>query len=153
MQIKKRKTIRYILISLIALGILCSPISIFIIIYDCTGHEAFPVYFGSPFIFKSSSLATSLAYDYYLTGFVADWIVWCLILVIINFAFDFIKRTKQRFVLIFYKLIVGLLLIYSVLSIISVFSIGDNKLNFSIDLKKEAKTWGMDCKGKFKLID
>jgi hypothetical protein len=153
MKINKGLILRFLITALISLGILCSPISIFIIIYDCTGHEAFPVYFGSPFIFKSSSLATSLAYDYYLTGFIADWIIWSLIIVLISYVLESLKWIKQRFVLMFYRLIVGLLLVISVLSVICVFSINDNDLRFKANLNKEAKAWGMDCKGRFKLID
>ncbi|HEX2935239.1 MAG TPA: hypothetical protein VHO72_07785 [Bacteroidales bacterium] len=153
MKINKRQTIRYIIISLISLGILCSPFSIFTIVYDCKGQDVFPVYFGSPFIFKSTSLATSLAYDYYLTGFIADWIIWSLIVVLISYLFDSLKWTKQRFVLIFYRFIVGSLIAVSILCVISVFSIGDNDMRFKANLNKEAKTWGMDCKGRFRLID
>lgn len=141
------------MVSLISLGVLCSPFSIFTIIYDCKGQDVFPVYFGCPFIFKSSSLATSLACDYYLIGFLADWLIWSVILLLIGYAFNSLKWIKQRFVLIFYRFTVGLLLIASVLCAIIAFSIGGDRLEFNANLNKEAKAWGMDCNGRFKLID
>lgn len=146
---------KYILIPFIALGLMLS--FIITIEYNCTGQEMIPIYLGSPFIFVQQSLGSSLEYFYSISGLILNTAIWSIILIVLRLAIlKLIKFYNDRkMIKIFYKIIVGFLIVFSGLSIAwSSFTMGDGfKEGFNywyMDLDKEADTWGVKCEGKWK---
>lgn len=141
----------YLIIAFIALGILFSPTPILSITYTCTGAEAFPVYYASPFVYKSTSLATSLAYDYYVLGFIGSWLVWSLALgVVWYFLNKFLVRQDSKLLTNIYSVVIGIAIFFGVMSVIfTMQTTAGSGVEWSIDLAKEAKEWGMTCQGEF----
>lgn len=93
---------KYIIIPIIALGFtLCS---LFGVEYTCLGHELFPHYYGSPFIYMRNNLGSSLEYYYSITGLFFDVITWSLLLLGLHFGIDrLIKWTpNQKLARVFY---------------------------------------------------
>jgi hypothetical protein len=79
---------RIILAIVFSTAWLLAPIGLPKLVYHCEGTEVFPVYYASPFIYMSSSLATSMAYDYYIAGFIGNIVCWSFILLGIRYLAD-----------------------------------------------------------------
>ncbi|ARN71174.1 hypothetical protein BST91_05675 [Nonlabens tegetincola] len=148
------KLIKYIIIVFIATGIVLSLI--FGIEYSCQGKEVFPTYFGSPFIFKKTSLGSSMEFFYSVSGLIVNIIIWSILITWINrLALRLIQKSRLKFIFYsIYKTVVVLLLLFSILNIIidsSLMGNGFQKgLNYwYIDLDKEAEDWEMNCDGKW----
>jgi hypothetical protein len=146
---------KYFIILFIALGLVLS--SIITIEYSCSGSEMFPKYYGSPFIYKQDSLASSLDSFYSISGLILNTLVWSSFLYFINFLIQKLPiKSSNKIAIIFYKSIISLLLLFSTLIIyISIelkgsgFNKSSNYWYFNID--KEAKDWGMECEGKLQI--
>lgn len=120
--------------------------------YNCLGGEMFPTYYGSPFVFKQSSLGSSLEYFYNLSGLILNILVWSCFLFLIDKGIKKLYNTKG--LKIAYKAFIGLLVIFSTMNVvIDSIMIGqgfDNNSNFWYwDMDKEAKEWGVNCVGHF----
>lgn len=148
---------KYVIIPYIALGLVLSLI--IGIEYKCEGQEMFPSYYGSPFVFKQKSLASSMEYFYSILGLIGNVLVWSLILFlldkIIQTAISKIK--KQQLIYVFYKIMIGLLIVFATLNIVIEFTMTANGfepgLNYWYwDIDKEAKDWGIECKGKIVML-
>lgn len=145
--------LKYILIFYIAFG--CVLSSLIAIEYNCEGQEAFPTYYGSPFIFKQKSMASSMEYFYSVGGLLLNGAVWSLALYLID---KFVRSLiKTRFVRIVYNSATSLLVLFSTLSIIlqstcvgKGFEPGQNYWYWNFD--QEAQQWGMQCKGHVKFL-
>ncbi len=144
---------KYIKILYIALG-LVSSLAIGIE-YDCKGQEVFPIYYGSPFVFKQTSLGSSMQYYYSVSGLLLNVLIWGFVLLLINtFVLTLIKKTSApKWIYIVYRKIGVLLLVFSTLNIIlDLMMIGrgfDKSLNYWYwDLNTEAKSWGVVCEGE-----
>jgi len=144
---------KFIVIPYIALGLVLS-LAIGIE-YNCFGPEMFPDYYGSPFVFKQKSLASSMEYYYSVLGLISNVIIWSLFIFGIKFGLKklFINTKPNKTVKTLYKVIIGLLILFTTLNIIidySMAGIGFKEgLNYwYLDLDKEANTWGMECEGK-----
>lgn len=146
---------KYFIICIFALGIVLS--SIITIEYNCIGTEMFPKYYGSPFIYKRDSLASSLESYYSILGIVLNTTVWFLILYFINFHIQkIIFNLNSRLVFYFFNSVIIILLCISILTIYLSFElngIGFNKnVNYwYFDLDQDAKDWGMQCEGKLRI--
>ena len=144
---------KYIIISFIALGLVLS-LAIGIK-YNCEGQEMFPTYYGSPFVFKQKSLGSSMEYFYSISGLIINVLVWSSVLFFIDKAVQmFIKKnSKSKLINISYKMIIGLMIAFTSLNIaMDSVMIGRGfrqGLNYWYwDMNKEAKDWGMTCKGE-----
>ena len=147
---------KYLIIIFIALGLTFSLI--FGIEYSCTGQEMFPIYYGSPFVFKQKSLGSSMEYYYSISGVLLNVVIWSSVILIIRYGINkLIKRTSNnKIVIITYKISLGLLIMFSLLNIsITYLGMGrgfNKNLNYWYwNFNNEAKDWGMTCEGEWKV--
>ena len=147
---------KYIIIPYIALGVVLS--AVFGLEYRCEGLEMFPDYFGSPLVFKRTSLASSMEYHYSILGLATNVLIWSILIII--FKTIYLRLTKYVSHSKIYKLInimiVCVLLVFSTFIIFletTMMGSGfDNHLNYwYFDLDGEAKKWNMDCTGQWTL--
>jgi hypothetical protein len=144
---------KYVLIPYIALGLILS-LAIGIE-YHCEGQEMFPTYYGSPFVFKQKSLGSSMEYFYSISGLALNILVWSSFLFFIEKVIQNIigKLSIQKWLRVSYKIIIVLMIAFTTLNIVvDSIMIGrgfNNGLNYWYwDIDKEAKDWGMNCKGE-----
>lgn len=148
---------KYIIIPFIALGFVLS--SALGINYYCEGLEMFPEYYGSPFVFKQKSLGSSMTYFYSVSGILLNVAVWSIMILLIRkVIIYFIGRTgNNKLFKKIYRGIIVILIAFTALNIVvdyvmlgSGFEKGRNYWYMNLD--KEAKDWGMDCKGEWTLL-
>jgi hypothetical protein len=149
------KLTKYLTIPFIALGVVLSLV--FGVEYNCQGEEMFPIYYGSPFVFKEKSLGSSMEYFYSVSGLLLNVAVWSVIIALLRLVVLKILdlKSKNRTIIKIYKGIVVTLVVFSTLNIgISYIGIGQGfkkGLNYwYMELDKEAKDWGMKCEGEWK---
>ena len=146
---KIRIIIKYLIVLILSLGVLSFPFLIVGIEINCTGQDVFPVYYASPLIYKSTSLATSLAYDYYILGLVVDCIIWMIFFLILEYALKKIILDRgNKLINIIFKGIIVLFLVISILSLKFALTSAGSSIEWSINLNNKANLWGMTCKGK-----
>jgi hypothetical protein len=114
-----------------------------------------PTYYGSPFVFKQKSLGSSMEYFYSISGLALNILVWSSFLFFIEKVIQNIigKRSIQKWLRVSYKIIIVLMIAFTTLNIVvDSIMIGrgfNNGLNYWYwDIDKEAKDWGMNCKGE-----
>jgi len=132
------------MIPFIATGIVLSLV--FGIEYKCQGEGMFPEYYGSPFVFKQESLASSMEYYYSISGLILNIGIWSILIYFINIiTLKLIKKTgENRIPKMIYKGVIILLIGFSTLNIVidsGMTGLGFQKgLNYwYMDLDKEAK--------------
>lgn len=144
---------KYIFAALFSFSALVGPIPYPTIVYTCVGEDMFPRFYGSPFIYKATSLATSMAYDYFLYGFLANLILWVTLLLLLNYAIHkFVlpaQHSLKKYLGYLFKAIAVIYMVFALL----VLSSGGNTLKTSINLDKEAADWGMTCDGHLDLFE
>lgn len=117
-------------------------------VYSCQGSEVFPNGFALPFFYKTSSLASSMAYHYYLLGMILNSLVLAGIFWIFNFLFKKIVVLNFKSV----KLALGLLLIiyFSFFMFLELSNAG-NTFTWIPDEKDvmAGENWGLTCKTSF----
>lgn len=124
--------------------------------YDCTGPEYFPDFYGSPFIFKRKSHATSLEFYYSISGVLLNLAIWSLGLYAIKWVV--LRLLPENKIVHVAKLIItGTLVTLSTLILIADFIMLGNwfgpEANYWYwDVDKEAADWGMKCEGEVQLF-
>jgi hypothetical protein len=73
---------KYAIVPFIALGLTLSLI--FGIKYNYEGTEAFPTYYGSPFVFKKESLGSSMEYFFSISGLFLNVLIWSFLLFVFH---------------------------------------------------------------------
>jgi hypothetical protein len=149
-----KKYLKPIILIYICLGFVLS--FVIGIEYDCGKLEMFPIYYGSPFVFKQKSLATSMEYFYSISGLVLNVFVWSIFLFFIDKFFQniFSKILETKWVQRIYKLTIAVLIAYSTISIfLEYMMLGNgfdkNRNYWYWDIDKEAKYQGIIiCKGE-----
>ena len=148
---------KYLITFYIALGLVLS--SIITIEYKCKGDELFPKYYGSPFVFAESSLASSMEFYYGILPLLLNTLIWSLVLLIINFIYQKAVFSFKHFKSIknIQNVILLILILFSTLSIIFSFETAGRGfklgLNYwTLDMEKDAKIWKMECKGELKIF-
>lgn len=132
---------------------LLAPIGLPKLVYHCEGTEVFPVYYASPFIYMSSSLATSMAYDYYIAGFIGNIICWSFILLGIRYLANKWFPLKPAGVVKWLQRIVEVVLIlFTVLVFWLEFTTSGHTVSFFADLTSTARAWGMTCSPEFTFL-
>ncbi|MBB3696808.1 hypothetical protein KMW28_22800 [Flammeovirga yaeyamensis] len=127
-----------------SLSTLLFPLDLIGIRYQCTGTEIFPDFYASPFIYKSTSLATSMAYDYYILGLLGNTLVWGFFFFSIHqLIVHFIGKRKTLIKL--YKLVLASLYIFLLIGNILEIQVSIQRIEWSIDIEEEAKLWGNVC--------
>ena len=149
---------KYAVIPYIALGLILSLT--IDIEYRCEGHEMFPTYYGSPFVFKQKSLGSSMEYFYSISGLLMNVLVWSFALFFIDKVIQIIigKLGDPRLIRISYRIIIGLMIAFTSLHIAvesTMMGRGFGKqFNYWYwNMDKEAKDWGMTCKGELILFE
>ncbi len=144
---------KYLIIPYIALGFVLS-LAIGIE-YNCDGQEMFPTFFGSPFVFKKESLGSSMEFYYSISGLILNVLTWSLVLFVIDMTVKPLIQgfRKKKLVSISYKVIIGAMIAFTTLNIaVDSVMIGrgfEEGLNYwYLNMDKDAKDWGMNCKGK-----
>lgn len=143
---------KYLIICFIALGFILS--SVINIEYNCIGTEMFPKYYGSPFVYKQDSLASSLESFYSIFGLVLNIAIWSVSLYFIHLLIQkLLSKINIELVNYFYKSSIILLLCISTLMIYMSIGLKGNGFNkntnyWYFDIDQEAKDWGMQCEGK-----
>ena len=127
--------------------------------YSCAGPEMLPDYFASPFVFKRTSLGSSMEFFYSINGVLANWFCWTIALYLIQILYlKLLSSFKNSIV---FKRINRILLVialtFSILSIaISMLELGRgfevHSSYWHFDIKQEAKDWGGVCKAKMILF-
>lgn len=141
---------KFLIIPYIALGLVLSLT--LGIEYNCEGQEMFPTYYGSPFVFKQTSLGSSMEYFYSVSGLILNILTWSIILFFVDIGIK--KINKSKGFKVGYKVVIGLLIVFSTLNVAMdsiMIGRGFNKnLNYWYwDMDKEAEDWGMTCEGEF----
>jgi len=144
---------KYIIIPYVALGLVLS-LAIGIE-YNCAGKEMFATYYGCPFVFKEKSLGSSMEYFYSISGLLLNVATWSVLLIFVRYAILklIVKIGDNKMIKIIYKGIIVILIVFTTLNIlVDSFMIGHGFKKGSnywyMDLNKEAKDWGIKCKGE-----
>ncbi|MFY8021978.1 MAG: hypothetical protein ACOVP1_12300 [Bacteroidia bacterium] len=148
---------KYLIIYIVGLGLSLSMM--FGFIYTCEGSEVMPSYYASPFVFKKTSLASSMEFFYSLSGVFYNSIVWTLTLILIDrlmLRLIHLMKEAEIFERIYFVLKLGPFLLAVFFILLSLLEMGvgfDTNSNYwSIDLQQEAKTWGVLCNQKWVLF-
>lgn len=146
----KNLFIHYLLLVFLAFGLSMSML--FGVKYHCSGQEMFPEYYGSPFVFKRNSQASSMEYYFSLFGLLANTAIWAIVL---QTAYFLVKPFfKNKIIHRLFSIALIVLVLFSVLSIgISFLEMGRgfsaNANYWYWDMEKEARAWGMTCSGSW----
>lgn len=148
---------KYIIIPIIALGFtLCS---LFGVEYNCLGHEMFPTFYGSPFVFMQNNLGSSLEYYYSVSGLLVNVIVWSIPLFALHFLVEkLINHTaKPKLARVFYYSFVDVFVLFSLLNISMAYitlgrGFNENANYWYWNMDQEATTWGVKCSGEWSFI-
>lgn len=119
--------------------------------YNCEGPEMFPTYYGSPFVFKQTSLGSSMTYFYSISGLAMNTLVWSTVLFFVDKGVQ--KFKKKKAINIGYKIIVCFMIVFATVTIATDFiSVGhgfNRSLNYwYLDMNTKANDWGMRCQGE-----
>lgn len=142
--------VKIILYFITSIGFFWSHFDIVKFVYNCyVEHEIFPEYYAAmPFIYKSDSLASSMATEYYVLGIVLNSILLTLIFLYLNFIIQkFLSKKKillkLYFVLQFFVVLFSLSNIY-----LSYTFISDDHFSFKSSFKEDVKLLKANCKGR-----
>lgn len=145
---------KYFLIPFVALGITLSMV--IGVEYNCDGREMFPIYYGSPFVFMQKSLASSMEYYYSVSGLFINVLTWSIPLSAAHFFAMKLIRMNSKIGRIVYGIVVGVLSLFTIINLLIATSMlgrgFDKHRNYWYwNLDAEAKAWGMECDGEWKL--
>jgi hypothetical protein len=148
---------KYVIIPFIALGL--SMAMVYGVEYDCEGPEPFSTYYGSPFLFKKSSLGSSMEYFYSISGLLLNWALWSVVLYLLRFGFKIVLELTRfnMYLHLMYKITVLGLLVFSILNLV-VFSIelargfAPNMNYWYWNFDQEVRDYGMQCTGTWQFF-
>jgi hypothetical protein len=148
---------KYVIIPFIALGLSLSMV--YGVEYSCEGSEPFPTLYGSPFVFKKTSLGSSMEYFFSLTGVLLNVAVWSVVLFLVRFGYQIVyELVRYNFYLrMLHHVVVVALLIFTVMNLfILSLEIGhgfDPDGNYWYwNVEKEIQDYGMQCTGRWQFI-
>lgn len=143
---------RIILAIVFSTAWLLVPLGLPKLVYHCEGTEVFPVYYASPFIYMSSSLATSMAYDYYIAGFIGNIVCWSFILLGIRYLADKWFPLKPAGVKWLQRIVEVVLILFTVFVFWLEFTTSGHTISLFADLASTARAWGMTCSPEFTFL-
>lgn len=127
------------------------PWLVYVVECSCKG-DIFPKYYAFPLIYKSDSLASSMAEIFYISGVLLNDLIITFFILIIDFYFLKLLRNR-KFLLKIYSSLKILLLLFSLYSYyISYTLLNDGRIEWKSDFKEHVKTYKAECKGYFKGI-
>ncbi len=148
---------KYLIAFYIGLGLVLS--SLITIEYNCIGDEQFPKFWGSPFVFSKSSLASSMELYYGFVPLFINTLIWSLVLLTLKFIYQKVifKINHYKTIKILNKVGLVLLILFSTLTIkVSFETAGryfEKGFNYwTINMDEDAKIWKMECEGEIKIF-
>ncbi len=148
---------KYIIIPFIALGLTLGMV--YGVVYDCEGAEPFPTYYGSPFVFKQSSLGSSMEYFFSITGILLNMVVWSVVLFVLRFGYQVVLELARYnvYLRISYYVVVAFLVVFTFLNLFMLtiekgtgFGPDMNYWYWNVD--KDSQDYGMECEGTWGFI-
>jgi len=143
---------KYVLIPFISLGLTLGMV--YGVVYDCEGAEPFPTYYGSTFIFKQSSLGSSMEYFFSITGILLNMVVWSVVLFVLRFGYQVVLELARYnvYLRISYYVLVAFLVVFTLLNLFMLtiekgtgFGADMNYWYWNVD--KDSQDYGMECEG------
>jgi len=142
--------VKIVLYFVVSIGFFWSHLDIVKYVHNChVENEIFPEYYAAmPFIYKSDSLASSMATNYYVLGILLNSILLTLIFYYLDFLIcKFLDRKKL--LLKSYFVVKTFILLFSVLNIYFSYTfISDDHFSFKSNFKEDVEMYKADCKGK-----
>ena len=138
-----------------SIGFFWSHLDLIRIYFSCTIKEdIFPEYFAAfPFVYKSQSLATSMANEYYLLGILLNSIILTLLFLFIDSILSKFLKSKGSILSKIYLVFKLIILSFSLFNIyISYTFIRDDNFRFKSDFREQVKEFNADCKLKIKVL-
>lgn len=142
--------VKIILYFITSIGFFWSHLDIVKFVYNChVENEVFPEYYAAmPFIYKSDSLASSMATEYYILGILLNSILLTLIFLYSNFIIQKFL-SKKKILLKFYFVLQFFVVLFSVSNIYFSYTfIRNDHFSFKSNFKKDVKMFNADCKGR-----
>ena len=130
-----------------SIGFFWSHLDLIRIYFSCkVKDDTFPEYFAVfPFIYKSQSLATSMANEYYLLGILLNSIITTTLFLFIDSILSILSKI--------YLVLKLIILSFSLFNIyISYTFIRDDNFRFKSDFREQVKEFKADCKLKIKVL-
>ncbi len=148
---------KYIIIPLIALGLTLGMV--YGVVYDCEGAEPFPTYYGCPFIFKQSSLGSSMEYFFSISGILLNMLVWSVLLFVLRFGYQVVLELARYnvYLRISYYVVVAFLAVFTLLNLFMMtIDMGggfDSDMNYWYwNVDQDMQDYGMECEGTWGFI-
>jgi len=148
---------KFILIPFIALGLTLGMV--YGVVYECEGVEPFPTYFGSPFIFKQSSLGSSMEYFFSISGILLNMLVWSVLLFVMRFGYQVLLEFTRYsiFLRVPYYVVVFSMIAFTLLNLFKLsIDLGggfNRNLNYWYwNVDKDMKDYGMHCEGTLEFL-
>lgn len=138
-----------------SIGFFWSHFDLVRIYFSCTvKDDIFPKYFAAfPFVYKSQSLATSMANEYYLLGILLNSIIITLLFLFIDFILSRFLISKGSILSKIYFMSKLLILSFSLFNIyISYTFLNDDNFRIKSDFREKVKEFNADCKFKIKVL-
>lgn len=118
---------------------------------SCKG-DIFPKYYALPLVYKSDSLASSMAETFYILGILLNGLMITCLLLIIDFCLLKLLK-KRKLILKIYSFLQILFLLFSIYSYyISYTFLNDDRFELKSDFKEQVKSYKAECKGYFKVM-
>lgn len=141
--------VRLVLYFITSIGFFWSHFDIVKFVYNCHAeHEIFPKYYAAmPFVYKSDSLASSMATNYYILGVLLNSVLLGLIFLYLDFILR--KFLTKKILLRSYFVLQFMIVVFSLFNIyISYTFISDDHFSFTSNFRKDVELLEADCKGR-----
>lgn len=138
-----------------SIGFFWSHLDLIRIYFSCKlKDDIFPEYFAAfPFIYKSQSLATSMANEYYLLGILLNSIITTTLFLFIDSILSNFLKSKGLILSKLYFTSKLLILSFSVFNIYILYTfLSDDNFRFRSDFREKVKEFNADCKLKIKVL-
>ena len=138
-----------------SIGFFWSHLDLIRIYFSCKlKDDIFPEYFAAfPFIYKSQSLATSMANEYYLLGIILNSIITTTLFLFIDSILSNFLKSKVSILSKIYIVFKLIILSFSLFNIyISYTFIREDNFRFKSDFRDQVKEFNADCKLKIKVL-
>lgn len=134
-----------------AIGFFWSHLNFMNIVFECKCKDGiFPKYYALPFVYKSDSLASSMAAQYFILGiFLNTIIVAGLFLFLDDLIKRFIVKNNKLLSKLFFSLKI-LVLCFSIFNIyISYTFLREDKISWTSDFRSQVELYKANCNTKF----
>ncbi|KIC61535.1 hypothetical protein RM51_17135 [Chryseobacterium taiwanense] len=141
--------IKIVLYFIVSIGFFWSHLDIVKYVHNChVENEIFPEYYAAmPFIYKSDSLASSMATDYYILGILLNSIILTLLFLYLDFLIQKVL-IKSKILLKSYFALKIIITLFSFSNIYFSYTfISDDHFSFKSTFKEDIEMFKANCKG------